>query len=63
MPASYDEAGGYIGPEGFDPESGEWKDGFDEQRALWERQYDEARERCEEAVNRCPKQAIKLADG
>ncbi|CAB4762665.1 unannotated protein [freshwater metagenome] len=23
---------------------------------------DEARERCEEAVNRCPKQAIKLAD-
>ena len=24
---------------------------------------DEARERCEEAVNRCPKQAIKLADG
>ena len=45
MPASYDEAGGYIGPEGFDPESGEWKDGFDEQRALWERQYDEARER------------------
>ena len=24
---------------------------------------DEARERCEEAVNRCPKQAITLADG
>ena len=23
---------------------------------------DEARERCEEAVNRCPTQAIKLAD-
>ena len=23
---------------------------------------DEARERCEEAVNRCPKQAIKLAE-
>ena len=45
MPASYDEAGAYIGPEGFDPESGEWKEGFDDQRALWERQYDEARER------------------
>ena len=45
MPASYDEAGAYIGPEGFDPESGEWKEGFDDQRALWARQYDEARER------------------
>ena len=45
MPASYDESGAYIGPEGFDPETGEWKEGFDEQRTEWERQYDEARER------------------
>ena len=32
MPASYDEQGAYIGPEGFDPVSGEWKEGFEDQR-------------------------------
>jgi small subunit ribosomal protein S1 len=42
MPPSYDEEGNYIGPEGFDPERGEWKEGFDDQRAEWERQYNEA---------------------
>ncbi len=42
MPASYDEAGAYIGPEGFDPETAEWKEGFEDQRAEWERQYNEA---------------------
>jgi small subunit ribosomal protein S1 len=47
MPASYDEAGAYIGPDGFDPETGEWKPGSDDQRAEWERQYAEAHERWE----------------
>ncbi len=42
MPASYDEAGAYIGPEGFDPNTGEWKEGFEDQRAEWERQYNDA---------------------
>ena len=42
MPLSYDEDGGYIGPEGFDPERGEWKEGFEDQRTEWERQYNEA---------------------
>jgi small subunit ribosomal protein S1 len=42
MPLSYDEDGNYIGPEGFDPERGEWKEGFEDQRAEWERQYNEA---------------------
>ena len=42
MPLSYDEEGNYIGPEGFDPERGEWKEGFDDQRSEWERQYNEA---------------------
>ena len=32
MAPSYDEAGAYIGPEGFDPETGEWKVGFEDQR-------------------------------
>ena len=47
MPPSYDEAGTYIGPEGFDPETGEWREGFDDQRAEWERQYNEALARWE----------------
>ncbi len=42
MPASYDEAGAYIGPEGFDPNTGEWKEGFEDQRSEWERQYNDA---------------------
>jgi small subunit ribosomal protein S1 len=47
MPASYDEAGNYEYPEGFDAETGEWLEGFDAQREEWERQYAEARTRFE----------------
>ncbi|MDO9379385.1 MAG: 30S ribosomal protein S1 [Nocardioidaceae bacterium] len=47
MTSSYDDQGNYIYPEGFDPETNEWKDGFDEQRATWERQYAEAHSRWE----------------
>src|ERR1700754_3963316 len=36
MAASYDEQGNYIYPEGFDPETGEWREGFDSQREEWE---------------------------
>ena len=42
MPPSFDEGGNYIGPEGFDPETNEWREGFDAQREEWERQYNEA---------------------
>jgi small subunit ribosomal protein S1 len=48
MAPSYDEAGTYIGPEGFDPETGEWKVGFEDQRAEWEAQYAEAHARWEQ---------------
>jgi small subunit ribosomal protein S1 len=48
MAPSYDEAGNYIGPEGFDPETGEWKVGFEDQRAEWEQQYAEAHARWEQ---------------
>lgn len=48
MPVSYDEEGGYVGPEGFDPERGEWLEGFEDQRAEWERQYNEAYARWQE---------------
>ena len=47
MAPAFDEAGNYTGPEGFDPETGEWKVGFEGQRAEWERQYAEAHARWE----------------
>jgi small subunit ribosomal protein S1 len=48
MAPSYDESGNYIGPEGFDPETGEWKVGFEDQRTEWEQQYAEAHARWEQ---------------
>ena len=47
MTASYDEQGNYIYPEGFDPETNEWKPGYEEQQAAWEQQYAEAHARWE----------------
>ncbi|MGI5951389.1 MAG: 30S ribosomal protein S1 [Brooklawnia sp.] len=45
MTASYDDQGNYIYPEGFDPETNEWKPGYEEQQAAWEAQYAEAQAR------------------
>ncbi len=42
MTPVYDEAGRYIGPEGFDPSTGEWKAGFEDQKEEWQKQYSEA---------------------
>jgi small subunit ribosomal protein S1 len=42
MTPVYDEAGKYIGPEGFDPSTGEWKPGFEDQKEEWQKQYSEA---------------------
>jgi small subunit ribosomal protein S1 len=47
MPATYDEQGNYVYPEGFDAETGEWLEGYDQQREEWERQYAQARSRFE----------------
>jgi small subunit ribosomal protein S1 len=47
MAPAFDEAGNYIGPEGFDPATGEWKAGFEDQRTQWEREYSEAHARWE----------------
>src|SRR5438094_5410296 len=47
MAATYDEAGNYIYPEGFDPATGEWLEGYDKQREEWEGQYASAHERFE----------------
>src|SRR5699024_10505328 len=45
MADSYDEAGNYIFPEGFDPETNEWLEGFEKQREEWENRYAEAERR------------------
>jgi small subunit ribosomal protein S1 len=47
MPASYDEAGNYLYPEGFDSETNEWLPGYEKQQEEWERQYAEAHARWE----------------
>ncbi len=47
MTANYDEDGNYIYPEGFDPDTNEWKPGYEEQQAAWEAQYAEAQARWE----------------
>lgn len=47
MADSYDEQGNYVFPEGFDPETNEWKEGFDEQRQAWEARYAESERRFE----------------
>jgi small subunit ribosomal protein S1 len=47
MSASYDEAGNYLYPEGFDAATGEWLEGYEAQKAAWEQQYAEAHARWE----------------
>ncbi|MET0844425.1 MAG: 30S ribosomal protein S1, partial [Mycetocola sp.] len=43
----YDDQGNYKYPEGFDPETNEWKEGFDTQREKWEQDYAAAQARWE----------------
>ena len=38
----YDENGNYIYPEGFDPDTNDWKPGYEAQKADWEAKYAEA---------------------
>src|SRR5215218_5181168 len=47
MVTEYDEQGNYKFPEGFDPETNEWKEGFDAQREKWEQEYAAAQTRWE----------------
>jgi small subunit ribosomal protein S1 len=47
MAATYDEAGNYVYPDGFDPETNDWLEGYEKQREEWERQYSEAQTRFE----------------
>jgi small subunit ribosomal protein S1 len=47
MLTEYDEAGNYKYPDGFDPETQEWKEGFETQREKWEQEYAAAQARWE----------------
>ena len=47
MAPAFDEAGNYIGPDGFDPSTGEWKAGYESQRTAWEKEYADAHARWE----------------
>ena len=47
MAPAFDEDGNYIGPDGFDPQTGEWKEGYEDQRAQWEQEYADAQARWE----------------
>jgi small subunit ribosomal protein S1 len=69
MAATYDDAGNYIYPEGFDPETNDWLAGFDKQREEWERQYAEAQTRFDahkkqvEESRKAEAEAIASGDG
>ncbi|MBT1017709.1 30S ribosomal protein S1 [Canibacter sp. lx-72] len=47
MTTEYDENGEYKYPEGFDPETQEWKAGFESEREVWEQEYAAAQTRWE----------------
>ena len=48
MLTEYDEQGNYKYPDGFDPETNEWKEGFEAQREKWEQDYAAAQARWEQ---------------
>jgi small subunit ribosomal protein S1 len=62
MAASYDEAGNYIYPEGFDPDTNEWLPGHDDAQAAWEQQYAEARKRFEQHQEQITRMAAADAE-
>ena len=63
MTAEYDAAGNYKYPEGFDPDTQEWRDGFDTQREAWEADYAKAHERWEAHKTFVAKQDAAAARG
>jgi small subunit ribosomal protein S1 len=62
MPATYDEQGNYVYPDGFDSETGEWLEGYEQQREEWEQQYAEARSRFEAHRRQITEARNKAAD-
>ncbi|HEY2193481.1 MAG TPA: S1 RNA-binding domain-containing protein, partial [Actinomycetospora sp.] len=62
MGAEYDDAGNYIYPEGFDPDTGEWREGFESQREEWERQYQAAYARYQQHIAQLQRTAEQEAE-
>jgi small subunit ribosomal protein S1 len=62
MAASYDEAGNYIYPEGFDPETNDWLPGHEQAKAAWEAQYAEAQKRFEQHQEQIKRMAAADAE-
>jgi small subunit ribosomal protein S1 len=62
MGAEYDDAGNYIYPEGFDPDSGDWREGFEKQREEWERQYQAAYARYQQHIAQLQRTAEQEAE-
>jgi small subunit ribosomal protein S1 len=48
MLTEYDDQGNYKYPDGFDPETNEWREGFETQREKWELDYAAAQGRWEQ---------------
>src|SRR5215203_799534 len=61
MVTEYDEQGNYKFPEGFDPETNEWKEGFDAQREKWEQEYAAAQARWEAHKKQVAQAAVQAA--
>ncbi|UOQ61049.1 30S ribosomal protein S1 [Leucobacter rhizosphaerae] len=61
MTTEYDENGEYKYPEGFDPETQEWKEGFESQREKWELEYAAAQERWEAHKKQVAASAAEIA--
>jgi len=62
MSAEYDEKGNYKYPEGFDPETNEWKSGYEEARTKWEAEYSQAQQRWELHKQQVKEINARLAD-
>jgi small subunit ribosomal protein S1 len=62
MTAEYDENGEYKYPEGFDPETQEWKEGFEAQREKWEQEYAAAQARWESHKKQVGQALVELAE-
>src|ERR1700712_1039950 len=62
MLTEYDDQGNYKYPDGFDPETNEWREGFEEQRDAWEQQYAAAQARWEAHKAQIAKQIVDDAE-
>ena len=58
MLTEYDEQGNYKYPDGFDPETNEWREGFETQREKWEQDYAAAQGRWELHKNQVAASAL-----